>query len=121
MRIYRDLDIVESLGSGIPRILRAYGEDCFHFTDNFIRITFPASVQVDHASATENATEITTENTTEKTTEKILTTITTNPYITQSELAKVCGITEDGVYWNIKKLKEGGIIRRVGPDKGGHW
>jgi len=46
MRIYRDLDIVESLGSGIPRILRAYGKESFHFTDNFIRITFPASVQI---------------------------------------------------------------------------
>ena len=39
MRIYRDVELVESLGSGIPRILRAYGEDCFKFTDNFIRIT----------------------------------------------------------------------------------
>ena len=45
MRIYRDLDIVESLGSGIPRILRAYGKDCFIFTDNFIKITFPVSKQ----------------------------------------------------------------------------
>ena len=45
MRIYRDVELVESLGSGIPRILRAYGEDCFKFTDNFIRIIFPISVQ----------------------------------------------------------------------------
>ena len=45
MRIYRDAELVESLGSGIPRILRAYGEDCFKFTDNFIRITLPISVQ----------------------------------------------------------------------------
>ena len=37
------------------------------------------------------------------------------------ELADVCGITEDGVYWNIKKLKEQGLIRRIGPDKGGYW
>ena len=44
-----DVELVESLGSGIPRILRAYGEDCFKFTDNFIRITLPISVQ-DHAS-----------------------------------------------------------------------
>ncbi len=44
MRIYRDVELVESLGSGIPRILRAYGEDCFKFTDNFIRIIFPISV-----------------------------------------------------------------------------
>lgn len=43
MRIYRDVELVESLGSGIPRILRAYGEDCFMFTDNFIRITLPIS------------------------------------------------------------------------------
>ena len=50
MRIYRDVELVESLGSGIPRILRAYGEDCFKFTDNFIRITLPISVQ-DHARA----------------------------------------------------------------------
>lgn len=41
MRIYRDLELVESLGSGIPRILKAYSADCFVFTDNFIRITLP--------------------------------------------------------------------------------
>lgn len=57
MRIYRDLELVESLGSGIPRILKAYGEECFKFTDNFIRITFPVTahdvahdVAHDHAS-----------------------------------------------------------------------
>lgn len=53
MRIYRDVELVESLGSCIPRILRAYGEDCFKFTDNFIRITLPISkrdIVVDHAS-----------------------------------------------------------------------
>ena len=44
MRIYRDVELVESLGSGIPRILRVYGEDCFKFTDNFIRIILPKSV-----------------------------------------------------------------------------
>ena len=49
MRIYRDVELVESLGSGIPRILRAYGEDCFKFTDNFIRIILPISAS-DHAS-----------------------------------------------------------------------
>ena len=51
MRIYRDVELVESLGSGIPRILRAYGEDCFKFTDNFIRITLPISSQEGTQSA----------------------------------------------------------------------
>ena len=53
MRIYRDVELVESLGSGIPRILKAYGEDCFTFTDNFIRIILPINSSVatiSHAS-----------------------------------------------------------------------
>ncbi len=41
MRVFRDLDIVEHLGSGIPRILEAYGRECFTFSDNFLRMTFP--------------------------------------------------------------------------------
>ena len=46
MRIFRDLDLVEYLGSGIPRILTSYGRECFRFTENFLRMTFPATVQV---------------------------------------------------------------------------
>ena len=37
------------------------------------------------------------------------------------ELAEKCNLTEDGIYWQLKQLKAKGIIRRVGPDKGGHW
>ena len=120
MRIYRDLDIVESLGSGIPRILRAYGEDCFHFTDNFIRIIFPASVQIDHAGATENATENATEKT-NKTQQGILHLIKENKYLTYDEIAKQLSLERTTVWRNIKKLQEKGLLRRVGPDKGGHW
>jgi predicted HTH transcriptional regulator len=25
------------------------------------------------------------------------------------------------VFYHIKKMKAAGIIRRIGPDKGGHW
>lgn len=41
MRIFKDLELVEHLGSGIPRILEAYPEECFKFTENFLRMTFP--------------------------------------------------------------------------------
>lgn len=44
-----------------------------------------------------------------------------NPQITNKELAVACGITEDGVYWNTKKLRKNNMIRRVGGDFGGHW
>ena len=41
MRIFKDLDMVEYLGSGVPRILQSYGRECFRFTDNFLRMTLP--------------------------------------------------------------------------------
>jgi predicted HTH transcriptional regulator len=36
MRIFKDLELVEQLGSGIPRILEYYGKDSFSFSDNFL-------------------------------------------------------------------------------------
>ena len=41
MRIFKDLKLVEHLGSGVPRILEAYPKECFKFTENFLRMTFP--------------------------------------------------------------------------------
>ena len=46
MRVFRNVELVEHLGSGIPRILQSYGKECFDFTDNFLRMTFPAAEQV---------------------------------------------------------------------------
>ena len=69
-----------------------------------------------------------TVNVTEKVNEKvnerqrlIISAVSENPHITQSELAKILNITVVHVNKNMKKLQEQGIIRRVGPDKGGHW
>ena len=57
------------------------------------------------------------EKTVEKTVEKITRIIKENPTITIKELS----LTRRGVEEQIKSLKAKGIIRRVGPDKGGQW
>ena len=41
MRIFRDLELVESLGSGMDYIMQKYGRENFIFLDNFIRMTIP--------------------------------------------------------------------------------
>ena len=41
MRIFRDLELVESLGSGMGYIMKKYGRENFVFLDNFIRMTVP--------------------------------------------------------------------------------
>ena len=56
-----------------------------------------------------------------KSSQKILELISVSPCITISEIADNLGMTKRGVDKNIKILKEQGVIRRVGPDKGGHW
>ena len=51
----------------------------------------------------------------------IIAIVSDNPYITQSELASRLGISLVHVNKNMKKLQGLSVIRRVGPDKGGHW
>jgi ATP-dependent DNA helicase RecG len=56
-----------------------------------------------------------------KTSNRITNLVYENPSISISELARMTGLSRQGVAWNIGKLKEKGILKRVGPAKGGHW
>lgn len=70
---------------------------------------------------TEKSTEKTRSDSTEKSTEKILRCLLLNPGITISQLAGELDMSTSGIEKNLKKLKHAGKIKRVGPDKGGHW
>jgi len=61
------------------------------------------------------------EKTVGKTVGKILEEIEQNPSITRKELSVQTGLSVRGVEWNLNKLKKEGIIKRIGPAKGGHW
>ena len=63
----------------------------------------------------------TREKTTQKTTQKILEAIGKNPQISRQELAEIVGISESGIKWQLKKMKDEGVIDRVGSLKGGKW
>ena len=56
-----------------------------------------------------------------KTVEKILSIINENPFVTQNQLIDLTGLSRRGVEWQLKQLKEKGLIRRIGADKGGYW
>ena len=73
-------------------------------------------------TSNQETTQETTQKTTQKTTqEKIINLIKKNSAITQVEMAKILDLTRDGVSYNIKILKEKGIIERVGSTKNGIW
>ena len=73
---------------------------------------------------TERFTEKFTERFTEKFTEseqKILDELIKNPYITQTQLSELIGISKRSIIKNMKSLKEKNIIQRVGSDRKGYW
>ena len=47
--------------------------------------------------------------------------ISADPSITIKELAKQIEITPKGIEWQIRNLKQKGVLERIGPDRGGHW
>ena len=63
----------------------------------------------------------TTQEKGQTTTQKILQILSENPKSSRKELALKTGLSEDGIKWNLDKLKKENKIRRIGPDKGGHW
>ena len=110
IRIYRDMDLVEQLGSGIPRILQTYGEECFYFSENFIRMSFPAEKVV------EKVVEKISENQM-----KIVELMNQDSSISALQISKEIGISQRKTQENIAKLKELEVIERIGPAKGGYW
>lgn len=70
-----------------------------------------------------------TVDTTQKTTQKltaqqhaILDYLSEHPSASRKEITEnIDNITEDGVKYNLGRLQQTGLIRRIGPDKGGYW
>ena len=52
---------------------------------------------------------------------KILKLMLVNRYVSKKEISEKIGISTTAIDKNISKLKESGVLKRIGPDKGGHW
>ena len=83
--------------------------------------TISTEITTETSSLTTETPTISTETPTD-TTETIFKIISNNPKVTAKEIASVCGITEDGVAYHIKRLKQSGRILRIGGSRnGGEW
>ena len=56
-----------------------------------------------------------------KTADAIIAIIEGNPLISHDALAEQLGRARSSIIEKIAKLKSSGRLRRIGPDKGGHW
>ena len=160
MRVFRDVELVESLGSGMTRILNAYDRSIFDLTPSFLVVTFPLEPEQKDQTARKKAgqksknepinepvnepekntleqfgnKQVTTKNThtdepvNEPANEPInimvkllLAAVRANPGISKEVLAHEIGKSRATVTRMLKSLVERGKLKRIGPDKGGHW
>jgi len=57
----------------------------------------------------------------QKTADRILKLLKNHPNLTQAGLVAALGISRQAIQKHLSKLKAAGVLRRIGPDKGGHW
>ncbi|QLQ33893.1 MAG: putative DNA binding domain-containing protein [Candidatus Thiothrix singaporensis] len=113
MRVFRDLELVEHLGSGVPRILKAYDTDAFEIRENYVRVTFPYREGFTDTDGSDKSSD--------KSSDKILEMMKENPKISAKSMAETLQITPRAVEKQIAELKKLGLVIRIGERKGGHW
>lgn len=109
MRIYKDLDMVEQLGSGLPRILARYPQRSFNFSNSFLRVIFQSYVEDIGGSVTLSPHQ-----------EEIINLIKQDKKISYRAMAQQLGINESAVKKHLNTLKQQNIIERVGGTRG-YW
>lgn len=121
MRVFKDVGLVEQLGSGMSRILKVYDKNIFHISPHSIKVVFPYSEELKVDGKVEGKVEGKVASGLNPTQLKIINAMKNDPMITAAKLAKQFGMSEYGIRKNIAKLKEAGVIERLGSDKAGSW
>ena len=126
--LFHRMGKVERMGTGIKRmcdLIRDAGLKQPDFTsDTFFHAVFYRDPKYALKKVSGMAGEISRETirkTREKTREKILSLLRKEPNLTIAELAANTGITNKGIEWQLNRLCKEVRLRRIGPDKGGHW
>ena len=139
----KELDLTEGRSTGVPTIQAKLAENgspraFFETTDD--RLTFLVTIPIhegcDQSSEialessekgserSSKSSERSSEKSTtcsEKSSEKILDLIKNKPTISAAEIAMKIDMSARGVEKQIRKLREAGIIKRIGADRGGYW
>jgi len=113
MRVFRDLEIVEQLGSGVPRILEKYGRDAFEIRLNFLRVIFHYD-----KSFADQTPEISSSGAQSGAQSSILSALVNAP-LSASELTATLGLeTKTGAFKRaIQELLQKQLIEYTLPDK----
>ena len=121
--LFRRIEMVEAWGRGMPLILKYEPDVKFRemadiFVAAFDRPSYRSGFDEEHSPV---ARRTTVGETVGETVGQILSLLRKNPNLTRDDLRKQTGLSVRGVEWNLAKMKKEGLIKRIGPAKGGHW
>lgn len=102
MRVFKDVGLVEQLGSGMSRILNQYDKSIFQISEHFIKVEFPFSMPKDESNGGLNDSD-------RSLAEKVLAFMQENPTVTIAQLAEATSISKRKIERITKQLREGGI------------
>lgn len=109
----------EQSGHGVPIIVSKYGEKAFSFEDDVLIVTIPFSFEPDYVLARNNL-----EQRYERLSEnqaRVLMYLKDNPQSSLENAADNLGLSLGGIKKIISRLKNEGILVRVGAKKNGIW
>ena len=120
---------IETWGRGIRRIFDACRAEQaprpkIDFEAGALRLEFPFAKSYLALVASPGATEeppAGPAKTRAKTRAMIMELIAQDSTISTEEMAESIGISRKGIEWQMARLKTEGLVRRIGPAKGGHW
>ena len=126
IRVFKDVDLIENIGSGVLRILDAYDKSCFKFMEHFLRVSFKYKENpFEYENNTpKNGTISGVLNDVKNITDNeqiIINIIIENSNISQKEISDISKIPYRTVQRLISSLKSKKIIERVGSNKSGYW
>ena len=117
MRIFKDLVLVEHLGSGLNRILRAKKRVSYLIKQNYMKNVFHINtvpLSDDNLGATQETKKLSTK-------EKIIVALKKDGSLTREDLALVVAVSANMVKQHLGKLKAENRIKRIGSTKAGYW
>jgi predicted HTH transcriptional regulator len=111
MRVFRDIDLVEQLGSGMSRILEVYNSSIFTFEDDFLIVTFPFADKM-----TDKVTDKIV-NGEKEFYESLLLHFSNGEWFSNSQARDVSGISESSVKRYLRNLTERSLLVAQGERK----
>ena len=116
--LFTIVGLTEQSGHGVPTIVRSYGREAFHITDNGMVVTIPFSFEPDFARARKAVEDV---SDLDEDSRKVLRYLDSNPDAKLSDVAEETGISLSSVKKIVSSLKSEGRLRNDGTNRNSRW